>query len=280
MSKINEALSLTKELHKHSIINEDSYYSDKLLQIIINLSTLGEIKLVEGNSQNYQDEISKVKRKVPKWMKKTHQYNYLILKAFMDLSDNNTYRVGVDELEKHVDIGQVFLANYNNLKTISEKNHGKIFDEIDREVELWEHVAEFIEGVFEEYEMKNSDKIKIKIGKFVQVHLENIVELCRENETELKNLQDISYSNEYLGLTSNHKFMDISEYVDHDRYWTNSYDINDTEYRFCSQFGGSITDESGKTRSQREGEIFKKYLTDNDLLLDEYKNKNIKFIVG
>ena len=168
MLKIDEILSLTKELHKYSIINEDSYYSDKLLQIIINLSTLGEIKLVEGNSLNYQDEISKVKRKVPKWMKKTHQYNYLILKEFMDLSDNNTHRVGVDELEKHVDIGQAFLANFNNLKTISEKNHGKIFDEIDREVELWKPVAEFIEEVFLEEDNRHNTFKYLFNGKIYQ----------------------------------------------------------------------------------------------------------------
>ena len=130
--KIDETLSLAKELHSHSIINGDTYYSDKLLQMIINLSTIGEVKPLVSNDLNFEDEIAKVKRKVPKWMKKTHQYNYLILKAFMDISDNNEHRVSVDELEEYVDIGQTFLANYNNLKTISAKNHGKVFDEIDR----------------------------------------------------------------------------------------------------------------------------------------------------
>lgn len=144
--KIEEILLLAKELHKHSILQADKYYEDKLLQIIINLSTLEQNTLSECSNSNveHQDEIDKVKRKVPKWMKKTHQYNYLILKAFMDISDNNEHRITVDELEEYVNIGQSFLANYNNLKTISHKNHGKVFDEIDREIELWEPVAEFI----------------------------------------------------------------------------------------------------------------------------------------
>jgi len=146
--KIDETLSLVKELHSYSIINKDTYYSDKLLQIIINLSTVGEVKNLENTATSNESEIAKVKRKVPKWMKKTNQYNYLILKAFMDLSNYNENRVPVDKLEEYVDIGKAFLANYNNLKTISEKNHGKVFDEIDREVELWEPVAEFIEELF------------------------------------------------------------------------------------------------------------------------------------
>jgi len=152
MSTIDETLALVKELHSHSIINSDDYYSEKLLQVIISLSTLNLTKDTDSKLSDdeklLQDEIAKVKRKVPKWMKKTHQYNYQILKAFMELSDNNVERVEVDTLEKYVDIGQAFLANYNNLKTISEKNHGKVFEEIDREVELWEPVAEFIEEKF------------------------------------------------------------------------------------------------------------------------------------
>ena len=152
MSQIDETLALVKDLHSYSIINSDDYYSEKLLQVIITLSTLNLTKGTDSKLSNdeklLQDEIAKVKRKVPKWMKKTHQYNYQILKAFMKLSDNNANRIEVEALEKYVDIGQAFLANYNNLKTISEKNHGKVFEEIDREVELWEPVAEAIEGIF------------------------------------------------------------------------------------------------------------------------------------
>ncbi len=158
--KIDETLSLAKELHSHSIINGDTYCSDKLLQMIINLSTIGEVKSLESNDLNYEDEIAKVKRKVPKWIKKTHQYNYLILKSFIDISDNNEHRVTVDELEEYVDIGQSFLANYNNLKTISDKNHAKVFDEADKIIELWEPVAEFIEELFIDVNILESDKIK------------------------------------------------------------------------------------------------------------------------
>jgi len=172
MSQIDETLALVKELHSHSIINSDDYYSEKLLQVIISLSTLNLTKDTDSKLSDdeklLQDEIAKVKRKVPKWMKKTHQYNYQILKAFMELSDNNAERVEVDTLEKYVDIGQAFLANYNNLKTISEKNHGKVFEEIDREVELWEPVAEFIEKIFSQQETKHNIPKYLFNGKTYQ----------------------------------------------------------------------------------------------------------------
>jgi len=172
MSQIDETLALVKELHSHSIINSDDYYSEKLLQVIIALSTLNITKDTDSELSNdeklLQDEIEKVKRKVPKWMKKTHQYNYQILKAFMELSDNNANRIEVEALEKYVNIGQAFLANYNNLKTISEKNHGKVFDEIDREVELWEPVAEFVEKIFFQQETKHNFPKYLFNGKIYQ----------------------------------------------------------------------------------------------------------------
>ena len=148
MSKIKEATEIAEEFYEYAIVNKNDFVKEKSRQLMRYLDLIFELETTLDNNEDYSDEIAKVKRKVPKWMKKTHQYNYLILKAFMDISDYNEHRVSVEELEEYVDIGQAFLANYNNLKTISEKNHGKVFDEIDGEVELWEPVAEFIEGVF------------------------------------------------------------------------------------------------------------------------------------
>ena len=35
------------------------------------------------------------------------------------------------------------------MKTISKKNHAKVFEEINKEVSLWKPVAGFIEEIFE-----------------------------------------------------------------------------------------------------------------------------------
>lgn len=165
MFKLDDTLVKVKELHSHSILNHDEYYSEKLLQIIIDLSTIDNRLIVDINSDIDEDEIEKVKRKVPKWMKKTHQYNYQILKAYMDLSNNNLTPIKVGTLEKYVDIGKVFLGHYNGMKTISEKNHGKVFNELDRKVKLWEPVAEFIEGIFKENSMMNNNLPEIELGE-------------------------------------------------------------------------------------------------------------------
>ena len=169
MSKIEETLEIVEELYEYGILNKNDFVKDKSRQLMRNLDLISELGYsLDTNHEDYSDEIAKVKRKVPKWIKKPSQYNYRILKAFMDLSDCNEYRVAVDELEKYVDIGQAFLANYNNLKTISEKNHGKVFDEVDREVELWEPVAEFIEGIFEEKIEMNKNKASKMINEFYE----------------------------------------------------------------------------------------------------------------
>jgi len=240
--KIDETLSLVKELHIHSIINGDTYYSDKLLQIIINLSTAGEVKNLDNTATSDEAEIAKVKRKIPKWMKKTHQYNYLILKAFMDLSNYNENRVPVDELEEYVNIGKAFLANYNNLKTISEKNHGKVFDEIDRQVVLWEPVAEFIVKLFQENQMTSKGKIvditepvymfqskEYKKGQrnnisFRYLVLDVIKKYLDENrEYNYRELQD-----KFNSLHSSKVILDERDYIQ----WLNAGNENDTKRYF------------------------------------------------
>ncbi|SFV70207.1 hypothetical protein MNB_SV-3-765 [hydrothermal vent metagenome] len=166
MSKIKEATEIADELYEYAIVNKNDFVKEKsrqLMRYLDLISTLGNN--LHDTNEDYSDEIVKVKRKVPKWMKKTDQYNYLILKAFMDISDNNEHRVSVDELEEYVDIGKAFLANYNNLKTISAKNHGKVFDEINREIELWEPVSEFIEELFS-YDLKDKKTNNVLSYKF------------------------------------------------------------------------------------------------------------------
>lgn len=286
MKKLDEALSMAKELHSHSIVNNDEYYTDKLLQIVIKLSTIDEQLLVNTKPDSHIDEIKKVKRKVPKWMKKTHQYNYKILEAYMILSKNNLHPIHLENFEEYVDIGKVFLGHYNGLKTISEKNHAKVFNEKDSMVELWEPVAEFIMELFQNEQIdvdmleKNEDVIKIRVGEFIKGHIQNIIDLCESDSDELYNLQQVDYSKNILGVGANYSFIGEYDKVEHDRYWVDEYKIKNNKYRFCSQFGGGVKDNTGKTRSQREGNVFKQYLTDKNILLEHYKNKKIQFIVG
>lgn len=285
MSNFKELLSSLRNLHKYSILNNDEYYTDELWKMIIVLS---ELKAeAQSNENRYKNEIEKVRRKVPKWLRKKHQFNYQILNTYMAISNGNTEEVLLDDLVKHSKIEpKTFLGHYNGMKTISEHNHAKIFEENNKMITLWEPVSAFIENIFLEHknDMTNSSVIDIRIGEFIKEHLSSIIKLCENDISELNNLESRQYSRDKLGLNSNYPFIALSEKIIHDdhdkRYWQTQYIINNQQYRFCSQFGGGQCDSSGKTRSQREGDMFRNYLIEKNILLDKYKNKNIHFIVG
>ena len=125
-------------------------------------------------------------------------------------------------------------------------------------------------------------KIKVKIGEFIQDHLNNIVKECERDKSELLELQTKEYSKNYLGLNASFPFLKKVKEIDKkddNRYWKKELTINNEKYRACSQFGGS-KEMDGKTRSQREGEKFLHYLKNKNILLEKYAADYIKFIVG
>ena len=118
------------------------------------LNELETVKLKKKKKKKLDEdiqsnEIEKVKRKVPLWLKKQNQYNYKILNTFMNLSNNNKHTISTRLLEMHSNLDpKIFLSNYNLMKTISEKNHGKIFSEKDGQVSLWEPIEEIVVKYF------------------------------------------------------------------------------------------------------------------------------------
>ena len=156
---IENILNDTKSAYKENIHVENKIIEEKLLSIMGNLKYLQielennkfkrkKKRLIGDEIQN--NEIEKVKRKVPLWLRKQNQYNYKILKSYMDLSNNNSHYVNITTLEKHTNINdsRKFLSNYNLLKTISEKNHAKVFQEKDGQVTLWTPISEVVENYF------------------------------------------------------------------------------------------------------------------------------------
>jgi len=125
--------------------------------------------------------------------------------------------------------------------------------------------------------------IEIKVGEFVQKHIQKIIKECVKNISLLKELSDIEYSKKEFGiqwkeLSFLKKTSEIEEQYD-DRFWKKSYIIGDTEYRFFSQWGGSRLLE-GKNYSEYHGEKILNTFIRHGLLLDEFSGKDIKFIVG
>lgn len=98
----------------------------------------------------YEEEIKKVRRRVPGWKRKPDQVNSKILGLFMELSDNGKKGIFIDVLfdefeNKCPEEISLFVRNYNQMKNISEKNHGKVFSEDEEKtVWLWEPVKDFI----------------------------------------------------------------------------------------------------------------------------------------
>ena len=112
------------------------------------ISGLEKIKNMEN--QEFEEEIKKVRRRVPGWKRKPDQVNSKILGLFMELSDNGKNGIFLDVLfdefeTKYPEEISLFVRNYNQMKNISEKNHGKVFSEDEEKtVWLWEPVKEFI----------------------------------------------------------------------------------------------------------------------------------------
>ena len=105
---------------------------------------------MENVNTEYEKEILKVRRRVPGWKIRKYQVNSRILNLFMELSDNGKNGIFLDVLfdefeTKYPEEISLFVRNYNQMKNISEKNHGKVFSEDEEKtVRLWEPVKDFI----------------------------------------------------------------------------------------------------------------------------------------
>lgn len=156
---VNKIFENVKSAYKESVLTENKIMEDKLLTILADIRYLQndiennkyiKKKKKKVDEEKINNEVEKVKRKVPLWLGKTNQLNYRILKTFMNLSNNNSHYVNITTLESHskIEDPRKFLANYNLLKTISEKNHAKVFEEKNGQVTLWDPVSEIVKNYF------------------------------------------------------------------------------------------------------------------------------------
>jgi len=151
--KIESINSIAVEMYKEAIQTNNASFETKALQIIKDINFINELykkpkgKEVSNNSDD--EEIKKVKRKVPLWMKRQHQYNYIILSTYMKISNNDEAPILLSSLEKESGMNSMlFYRHYNLMKNIFEKNHAKVFVEENEKVSLWSPVTEFIIETF------------------------------------------------------------------------------------------------------------------------------------
>lgn len=156
---IDNILKETKEAYKENSKNENKIIEEHLLNIMLHTKLLSnQLEIINSKNKKTKRskeelenlEIEKIKRKIPLWIKNQNQNNYKILKTFMNLSNNNKHTVSTRLLEIHSNLEpKVFLSNYNILKTISQKNHGKIFTENEGQISLWKPIETIVISYFE-----------------------------------------------------------------------------------------------------------------------------------
>ncbi len=124
------------------------------LDLLFELSELEKEILLFTSEQNpsqdldkkIADEVRKVAKRIRGWSKKPKQKNSKILFTFQKLKKECDG--GCVTTEQLVDAydgdAKEFYSNFNQMKTIAERNHGKIFEIVDECVELWEPVVDVV----------------------------------------------------------------------------------------------------------------------------------------
>lgn len=151
---LNRILENSKQAYKKSILLENEELEDLLFTILTDSKKLlddeehQKLKVKESSFQERteDEEIKRVKKKIPSWLSKPNQYNHKILVAYLKLSNSNANTVSLIDLEREsgLENSHKFNSNFNQMKIISYKNHGKVFTEGNGVVTLWDPVAEFI----------------------------------------------------------------------------------------------------------------------------------------
>ncbi len=98
-----------------------------------------------------QSEIEMVKKRIPKWFSSPGQANHKILVTYFKLKGNHN-SVQLAELQKACAGIAYFSTHYHKMKVIGKKNHGKIFEEKNQQIFLWEPVKIFIETEYEKFQ--------------------------------------------------------------------------------------------------------------------------------
>lgn len=97
------------------------------------------------NDAIIKDEINKIKRRLPIWATKQYQINSKILTLYLKLKDDGnidiTEKMLMEKYNNHLE----FNRNFPQMKIISPKNHGKVFDVKNGIIEIWKPVQSIVD---------------------------------------------------------------------------------------------------------------------------------------
>jgi hypothetical protein len=97
-----------------------------------------------GSSGAEETEINKVQRRLKLWSNRPDQINHRILKAYLELEQNGLSEITETDLRNALGSEETFDSNFNQMKNISEKNHGKVFEQIGELVRIWPPVEPYV----------------------------------------------------------------------------------------------------------------------------------------
>lgn len=107
------------------------------------------------NESDYiENEIEKVKRRIPRWLNKPSQTNSRILIIVMEhLSKKESVSFSI--IEKQCENIDKFRGNFEQMANFGVKNHGKVFERNGDTLSLWSPVKDFLK---ESYTAYNANK--------------------------------------------------------------------------------------------------------------------------
>lgn len=129
----------------------------KLVNCLVILEQMkkGVIRTVSPANSGEIEEVRKVNRRVRMWAKpeRQGQYNAKILNAYLGLARSGQQKITEEELYANVGGEPWFWSNFNQMKAIADRNHGKIFEVNGQYVSIWppvrSAVREYEKQVFE-----------------------------------------------------------------------------------------------------------------------------------
>ena len=93
-------------------------------------------------------EINKVERRLKRWANNQEQINPKILNEYLKMQKDAVNPITEDLLRLNYDNDTEFYKNYPQMKAISLKNHGKVFDLVRdgrrEKIVIWEPVKDYV----------------------------------------------------------------------------------------------------------------------------------------
>ena len=102
-----------------------------------------------SNEEPFWNEWGKAINRIPRWAKNPQQYNHKILRAFFELQ-KEVGKVTLDALRKRCSDPNAhpdtfvphFDNNFTQMKFDNGNSHGKVFEEKDGEISIWDRISD------------------------------------------------------------------------------------------------------------------------------------------